>query len=132
MPTGVLAASTAGAALLVIFSAPPVEVVYLMLVLAGIGTHGTQCLIIAAIAGHYPDRVRGTALGWALGIGRIGAVAAPQVGGWPLAAGFGVNSNFIAFAAAALLAASFIAVAWKLLTQRQVAAADTKVDQLVH
>ena len=132
LPTGVLAASTAGAALLVIFSAPPVEVVYLMLVLAGIGTHGTQCLIIAAIAGHYPDRVRGTALGWALGIGRIGAVAAPQVGGWLLAAGFGVNSNFIAFAAAALLAASFIAVAWKLLTQRQVAAADTKVDLLVH
>jgi len=132
LPTGVLAASTAGAALLVIFSAPPVEVVYLMLVLAGIGTHGTQCLIIAAIAGHYPDRVRGTALDWALGIGRIGAVAAPQVGGWLLAAGFGVNSNFIAFAAAALLAASFIAVAWKLLTQRQVAAADTKVDLLVH
>lgn len=132
LPTGVVAASIAGVALLVIVSAPPVEMVYLMLVLAGIGTHGTQCLIIAAIAGHYPDRVRGTALGSALGVGRIGAVAAPQVGGWLLAAGLGVNSNFIAFAAAALLAAFFIAVAWKLLTQRHMAAADTKVDLLVH
>ena len=132
LPTGVIAASMAGLALLVIVSAPPVEVVYLMLVLAGVGTHGTQCLIIAAIAGHYPDRVRGTALGWALGIGRIGAVAAPQVGGWLLAAGLGVNSNFIAFAAAALLAAFFIGFAWRLLAHRHVAAVDTKLDLLVH
>ena len=106
------------AALLTIVAAPPVGVVYVMLVLAGIGTHGTQCLIIAAVAGHYPDQLRGTALGWALGIGRIGAVAAPQVGGWMLAAGLGVNSNFIAFALAAGVASALIAVAWRLTGQR--------------
>ncbi len=31
-------------------------------------------------------------------------MAAPQVGGWLLAAGLGVDSNFLAFAAAAALA----------------------------
>ena len=31
-------------------------------------------------------------------------MAAPQVGGWLLAAGLGVDSNFLAFAAAAVLA----------------------------
>ena len=108
----------AAAALLTIVAAPPVGVVYAMLVLAGIGTHGTQCLIIAAVAGHYPDHLRGTALGWALGIGRIGAVAAPQVGGWMLAAGLGVNSNFIAFALAAGIAAALIALAWRLTGKR--------------
>jgi AAHS family benzoate transporter-like MFS transporter len=118
LPTGVFAAAVAGAALLTIVAAPPVGVVYAMLVLAGIGTHGTQCLIIAAVAGHYPDHLRGTALGWALGIGRLGAVAAPQVGGWMLAAGLGVNSNFIAFALAAGLAAVLIAVAWRLTRER--------------
>jgi len=118
LPTGVVAAAVAGAALLTIVAAPPVAVVYAMLVLAGIGTHGTQCLIIAAVAGHYPDHLRGTALGWALGIGRVGAVAAPQVGGWMLAAGLGVNSNFIAFALAAGLAAALIAVAWRLTGAR--------------
>ncbi len=118
LPTGVVAAAVAGAALLTIVAAPPIGLVYAMLVLAGIGTHGTQCLIIAAVAGHYPDRLRGTALGWALGIGRIGAVAAPQVGGWMLAAGLGVNSNFIAFALAAGLAAALIALAWRLTGTR--------------
>jgi AAHS family benzoate transporter-like MFS transporter len=118
LPTGVAAAAVAGIALITIVAAPPVGVVYAMLVLAGIGTHGTQCLIIAAVAGHYPDHLRGTALGWALGIGRIGAVAAPQVGGWMLAAGLGVNSNFIAFALAAGIASALIALAWRLTGQR--------------
>jgi AAHS family benzoate transporter-like MFS transporter len=118
LPTGVAAAAVAGAALLTIVAAPPIGVVYAMLVLAGIGTHGTQCLIIAAVAGHYPDHLRGTALGWALGIGRIGAVAAPQVGGWMLAAGLGVNSNFIAFALAAGIASALIALAWRLTGNR--------------
>nr|WP_129587410.1 aromatic acid/H+ symport family MFS transporter [Arthrobacter alpinus] len=105
VPTGVVAAAVAAAALAVIVTGPPVGIVYAMLVLAGVGTHGTQCLIIAAVATRYPSHLRGTALGWALGVGRIGAVAAPQVGGVLLAAGMGVNSNFMAFAGAAAVAA---------------------------
>lgn len=103
--TGIVAAAVAAIALAVIITAPPVPVVYAMLVLAGVGTHGTQCLIIAAVATRYPTHLRGTALGWALGVGRIGAVAAPQVGGLLLVAGLGVNSNFLAFASAAAVAA---------------------------
>ncbi len=109
IPTAIAAAGVAAAALLVLVTGPPVAVVYLMLVLAGVGTHGTQCLIIAAVASHYPAHLRGTALGWALGVGRIGAVAAPQVGGLLLAAGLGVNSNFLAFAGAAAVAAVLLA-----------------------
>jgi MFS transporter, AAHS family, benzoate transport protein len=105
IPTAIAAAAVAAVALAVLVAGPPVGLVYLMLVLAGVGTHGTQCLIIAAVASHYPAHLRGTALGWALGVGRIGAVAAPQVGGLLLAAGLGVNSNFLAFAGAAAVAA---------------------------
>jgi AAHS family benzoate transporter-like MFS transporter len=109
-PTAVAAAAVAAVALLVLVAGPPVTVVYLMLVLAGVGTHGIQCLIIAAVASHYPAHLRGTALGWALGVGRIGAVAAPQAGGLLLAAGLGVNSNFLAFAGAAAAAALLLVV----------------------
>ncbi|MDR6416080.1 aromatic acid/H+ symport family MFS transporter [Pseudarthrobacter sulfonivorans] len=109
VPTAIAAAAVAAGALMVLVTGPPVAIVYFMLVLAGVGTHGTQCLIIAAVAGHYPGHLRGTALGWALGTGRIGAVAAPQVGGLLLAAGFGVNSNFLAFAGAAAIAAVLLA-----------------------
>ncbi|MGO4187563.1 MFS transporter [Pseudarthrobacter sp. TAF60_1] len=109
VPTAIAAALVAAVALMVLVTGPPVTVVYLMLVLAGVGTHGTQCLIIAAVASHYPGHLRGTALGWALGTGRIGAVAAPQIGGLLLAAGLGVNSNFLAFAGAAAVAAVLLA-----------------------
>jgi AAHS family benzoate transporter-like MFS transporter len=103
----VVAALTAAVGLLVLVLHPPSAVVYLALVLAGVGTHGTQCLIIAAVADHYPARLRGSALGSALGIGRIGAVLAPQAGGWLLAAGLGVTSNFLMFAIGAAVASGF-------------------------
>ncbi|HYH76860.1 MAG TPA: aromatic acid/H+ symport family MFS transporter [Arthrobacter sp.] len=118
VPTAIAAAAVAAGALVVLVTGPSVGVVYFMLVLAGVGTHGTQCLIIAAVASHYPGHLRGTALGWALGTGRIGAVAAPQVGGLLLAAGLGVNSNFLAFAGAAAIAAVLLAaVGFKLKSQ---------------
>lgn len=101
---GAGAAALAGFALLTLLLMPPVWLVYVALVFAGVGTHGTQCLVIAAVANHYPEHLRATALGWALGIGRIGAVAAPQLAGLLLAMGLGTGSNFIAFAAGALLA----------------------------
>jgi AAHS family benzoate transporter-like MFS transporter len=104
VPTAVIAALAAAVGLGVLLTHPHSSVAYGALVLAGVGTHGTQCLIIAAVANHYPAHLRGSALGFSLGFGRIGAVLAPQAGGWLLAAGLGVNSNFLAFALAAAVA----------------------------
>lgn len=114
-----ITAIIAAASLLLLLTNPPTALVYLLLVLAGIGTHGTQCLILAAIANNYPEHLRGTALGWALGVGRIGAVAAPQVGGWLLAANLGVGSNFIAFGLAAALASAGLATIVAVVKNRQ-------------
>lgn len=103
LKSGAVAAGVAGVALLLLLSEPGIVAVYLILVLAGVGTHGTQILIIAAVANFYPHNLRGTALGWALGVGRIGAVAAPQLAGLLLNWELGVGSNFILFGASALL-----------------------------
>ncbi|MEE2031369.1 aromatic acid/H+ symport family MFS transporter [Rhodococcus sp. CC-R104] len=113
VPTSIIAALLAGVSLLLLLTDPPVAAVYVIFVLAGVGTHGTQCLIIAAVASYYPDNLRGTALGWALGVGRIGAVAAPQIGGWLLAAGLGADSNFILFGVSALIASILLTVIWR-------------------
>lgn len=96
--------------------------IYAALILAGVGTHGTQCLIIAAVASHYPQQTRGTSLGFVLGIGRIGAVAAPYIGGSLLDAGLGVGSNFVAFSLAAALAAVLLAVTALVTTRRRTGA----------
>jgi AAHS family benzoate transporter-like MFS transporter len=113
VPTSILSAFAAGIALLLLLVDPPVAVVYLLFVVAGVGTHGTQCLIIAAVASYYPDNLRGTALGWALGVGRIGAVAAPQIGGWLLAAGLGADANFVLFGVSAVIASLLLIAIWK-------------------
>ncbi len=113
IPTAFVAAGLAGIALLSLLMHPQSNIlIYVILVIAGVGTHGTQCLIIAAIATYFPDNLRGTALGWGLGVGRVGAVAAPQVGGWLLAANLGVDSNFLLFGACALIASVMLAGIW--------------------
>ncbi|WP_280384623.1 MFS transporter [Nocardia wallacei] len=52
----------------------------------GAAAHSTLNLINAAVADTYPARLRGSALGWSNGVGRLGAVAAPSLGGWVLSA----------------------------------------------
>jgi len=128
---GAAAAAAVGLAFLLTYpSNEPMR--YGALLLAGVGTHGTQCLIIAAVASHYPPRLRGTSLGFALGVGRVGAVAAPQVGGWLLAAGLGVGSNFLVFAGAAALAAVLLLVTFALTRPTLPRADAPAVAELVH
>ncbi|WP_395334597.1 MFS transporter [Novosphingobium sp. BL-8H] len=50
--------------------------------LAGIGIGGGQKGTIAAASLFYPPTIRATALGWALGIGRIGAACGPLLIGY--------------------------------------------------
>ena len=113
MNSGIVAAllAAAGLAFLLTYPDSP-SMANLALVFAGIGTHGTQCLVLAAIANHYPARLRGKALGFASGLGRIGAITAPILGGWLMdqaggsaTANAGTSWNFVMFSVAAALAA---------------------------
>ena len=114
--SGVVASLAATAGLGYLFALEPHTVlpIYVAFVFAGVGTHGTLCLILAAIASHYPPRLRGTGLGFSFGLGRIGAVIAPYAGGYlvttELFGGNPVTRNMFAFAGAALTAAVLLAV----------------------
>lgn len=88
----------------------PIVVTYLLLIVAGIGTHGSMCLIIGAINNTYPAAIRGTALGWALGMGRLGAVLAPQAGGLLIGTAAGVAAVYGVFAGGAIFAAAVMGV----------------------
>ncbi|BCT74388.1 hypothetical protein SCMU_02300 [Sinomonas cyclohexanicum] len=104
----VIAAALAGIGLVALIATPASNTafIYAALVVAGVGTHGTQSLVIGAIASHYPSELRGTALGWALGVGRIGAVLAPQLSGLMLATkAVPPSMNFVMFGASAIVAA---------------------------
>ncbi len=51
----------------------------------------------------YPTSIRGTATGWATGIGRLGGVVAPMVVAWVIQAGGGMTIIFSILAAAPML-----------------------------
>jgi AAHS family 4-hydroxybenzoate transporter-like MFS transporter len=72
---------------------------------AGFCIVGGQIAANALAAGFYPTSVRATGVGWALGIGRIGSIVGPLVGGALLTAKWSTGSVFLAAASAALCAA---------------------------
>ena len=71
---------------------------------AGFGVVGGQIAANALAAGYYPTSVRATGIGWALGIGRVGSIVGPLVGGALLAERWSAAAVFMAAAAAALCA----------------------------
>jgi AAHS family benzoate transporter-like MFS transporter len=100
-----------GAAALSIYSLsfqPAAGALYLLIAIAGFGTIGTQILVNGYVATYYPADSRATALGWSLGVGRIGAILGPTFGGWMLASSLGLEWNFYGFAIPAVLGALVI------------------------
>ncbi|MFF1947071.1 MFS transporter [Rhodococcus qingshengii] len=81
---------------------PPTPVVYVLVALAGLGSTGTQVLLNAYVGAYYPTSARATALGLSLGIGRLGGIAGPLLGGMILTDLSSVG-QFLAFAVPAAL-----------------------------
>jgi MFS transporter, AAHS family, 4-hydroxybenzoate transporter len=72
---------------------------------AGFCIVGGQIAANALAASFYPTAVRATGVGWALGVGRVGSIVGPLVGGVLLTQKWTAAAVFIAAAAAALCAA---------------------------
>jgi AAHS family 4-hydroxybenzoate transporter-like MFS transporter len=72
---------------------------------AGFCIIGGQIAANALAATFYPTSVRATGVGWALGIGRVGSIVGPLVGGMLLALKWSTGSVFFSAAVAALGAA---------------------------
>jgi AAHS family 4-hydroxybenzoate transporter-like MFS transporter len=82
---------------------------YLPLVLviffSGMTIIGSQTGANAACGKLYPARMRTTGLGWALGVGRLGGIAAPALGGYLLSLGLPPRQIFLSACGFALIAA---------------------------
>ena len=65
--------------------AMPLAGVLLTAFVMGVTLQGGFNALYPIAANVYPDAVRSTGIGWAMGLGRIGAFAGPLIGGWGLA-----------------------------------------------
>jgi AAHS family 4-hydroxybenzoate transporter-like MFS transporter len=72
---------------------------------AGAAMIGSQLGANAMAAGLYPARIRSTGVGWALGVGRLGGIAGPALGGALLAFGLPPKQIFLCACGPALIAA---------------------------
>ncbi len=81
-----------------------IVVVYGLVGIAGFGTIGTTLILNAYISKYFSAENRATALGWALGFGRIGAIIGPILGGLFMTWKLDLSWNFYVFSIAAILA----------------------------
>lgn len=75
---------------------------------AGLGSIGSSTLVYGFIGAYFPASCRGSAIGAAQGLGRIGSILGPMIGGWVLGSNLGHHWNFYAFAIPAVMAAGVV------------------------
>jgi MFS transporter, AAHS family, benzoate transport protein len=83
----------------------PAPVLYVVVLLAGCFVFAAQVLVYAYVGRVYSADNRATGLGWTAGVGRLGAIAGPILGGALLSAGLAFPWGFYAFAFVGLLGA---------------------------
>ena len=107
----VAAAFLAGSASLLLMSTrPALGVLFSLMFVSGLGLIGSQSLTNSFIVGYYPDELRGRGIGWALAVGRFGAITGPAMGAAILISGLSVQWNFYLFAAPGVLGAALAAL----------------------
>jgi AAHS family 4-hydroxybenzoate transporter-like MFS transporter len=92
---------------LVIYAAQIFENFPLMMTVTfilGVTVQGAQAGINALAAMYYPTQIRSTGVGWALGVGRIGSIVGPLIGGLMLSMQWTPQQIFMAGSIPALIA----------------------------
>jgi benzoate transport len=84
--------------------AMPVWLTLLMAFFVGVTVQGGFNGFWAIAARLYPPEIRSTGVGWALGVGRIGAVLGPVVGGFLVGANLPIAAIFAVFAVPLVIA----------------------------
>ena len=77
--------------------------IFLMIFISGFTIIGGQPALNALAATYYPTELRSTGIGWSLGIGRIGSVIGPVLGGYLMHLQWTQSQLFIAAAVPALV-----------------------------
>jgi AAHS family 4-hydroxybenzoate transporter-like MFS transporter len=81
-----------------------------ILMLAGMGVIGAQVGATALASMTYPVAIRATGLGWALGVGRVGSIVGPTIGGIMIATAADPRSVYLGCLLPVLLGMAAVAL----------------------
>ena len=79
------------------------ELLFVVVFIVGATTLGTQLLAYAYAGEFYPTAIRATGVGFASGVGRLGAIIAPVLIGFVVSMKLPLEQNFMAIGIAGLL-----------------------------
>ena len=89
---------------LIALVALPYAILLATIFLSGMTIVGSQTGANATAGALYPARMRASGIGWALGIGRLGGIVAPILGGWLLRSGVAPLHIFLSACVFAVIA----------------------------
>jgi len=97
---------------------PSLAMILTIAFVLGVLVQGAQAGLNALVAGFYPTAIRSTGVGWALGVGRIGSVIGPILGGVMLSLHWDLQQIFMVGTIPALCAGTAILVGSRLRRDR--------------
>ncbi|MCO5949355.1 MFS transporter [Mucilaginibacter flavidus] len=80
--------------------------ILIMIGLIGFGIQGGFVGLYSLAADLYPTKIRATGVGWAIGLGRAGAIIGPIAGGTLITAGMHMSATFTVFSVPLLVGAA--------------------------
>lgn len=96
----------------------PIGLLYVMVFLTGCFVFSAQVLVYAFTAASHPPQVRATAVGMSAGVGRVGAIVGPLLGGLLIGMGIGHPWGFYIFAVVGLFGALALSLAHETASSR--------------
>lgn len=83
----------------------PLIALYAIVFITGVFVFSSQNLVYAFVGENHPSNMRATAMGFSAGIGRLGAISGPMLGGLLIGLGLAHPWGFFAYAAVGLAGA---------------------------
>lgn len=108
--TGILWFVLSGVFLALMSIKLPLVALYGVVFLTGVFVFSSQNLVYGFVGANHPSRLRATAMGGAAGVGRLGAISGPLIGGMLLSMGLAHPWGFYAYAAVGFAGAALFAV----------------------
>ncbi|MHA2789595.1 MFS transporter [Corynebacterium sp. S7] len=96
----------------------PMTALYITVFITGIFVFSSQNLVYAFVGENHPSNLRATAMGLAAGIGRLGAISGPVLGGLLISYNLAYPWGFFAYAAVGLLGAILMSITRPLYKKR--------------
>jgi AAHS family 4-hydroxybenzoate transporter-like MFS transporter len=85
-----------------------ISVMVIAAMFAGAGIMGGQTAMAVLAGAFYPTYIRATGVGWCFGVGRVGAIIGPLIGGWMVASQWTPRGIFMAAAVPPVIVAMLL------------------------